>query len=154
LLLRLFRRRPRTGRITAAWFDAHVGLTTHALEQFVARARPVGDPRRRLRDLAGAEGRLVAQRPAWARSHNTADAFLQIGEWLLLVLVDDPRRSGSYTCVTVINGDGGPSWEAAYAKGWIATPPRRVRLGLWFTRRRREALAARRAASRGYRARR
>jgi hypothetical protein len=112
------------------------------VEQFAARAKPPGDPRRRLRELAGAEGRIVARRPDWARSHNTADAFLQIGEWLLLILVDDERRPGSFTCVTVINGDGAPTWATAHRNGWIATPPRPPR-GLWFFRRR----AARKAVA-------
>ena len=84
----------------------------------MARGRPAIDPRRCLRDLAGAEGQLVGARPAWARSHNTADAFLQLGEWLLLILMSDPRRPGAFTCVTVINGDGAPTWETAYARGW------------------------------------
>ena len=104
-----------------------LGFTDHALERFGQRAgldardRATLEPV--LRDLLTQEGRLVAARPRWARSQNPADAYVQVGEWLLLICRHDLRRPGALTVVTVINGPAGTSWRRALDRGLVLTPP-------------------------------
>ena len=104
-----------------------LGFTDHALERFGQRAglgardRATLEPV--LRDLLTQEGRVVAARPRWARSQNPADAYIQVGEWLLLICRHDPRRPGALTVVTVINGPAGTTWGRALDRGLVLTPP-------------------------------
>jgi hypothetical protein len=103
-----------------------LGFTDHALERFGQRAGL--DARNRatlepvLRDLLTQEGRVVAARPRWARSQNPADAYIQVGEWLLLICRHDLRRPGSLTVVTVVNGPAGTTWRRAVDRGLVLTP--------------------------------
>jgi hypothetical protein len=115
------------GRLVDEAVQRRLGLTDHAIARFGERAGlGVGDRRALepvLRDLLDQEGLLVAERPAWARSQNTADAYVQVGEWLLLICRHDVRRPGSWTVVTVVVGSGRPTWERAVARGLLGTPP-------------------------------
>ncbi len=121
---------------------ARVGFTNHAVERFAQRAE-LRDARRAavepvMRDLLAQEGRVVAQRPRWARSRSQADLYLQVGEWMLFICCRDERRVGSFSVVTVVNGPEGTSWDVALARGFVATPaplhlarPQRQRVGWW-----------------------
>lgn len=111
----------------AAWFDTHVGLTDHALERFAERAQPPAVDeaylRAALRDLVWCEGRIVRQRPHWSRSDRPAALYLQINDFLLLVLENDQRRPGRYTCVTIVNGMRDKTWRLALDRHWVFLPP-------------------------------
>jgi hypothetical protein len=102
-----------------------LGFSDHALVRFAERAglpardRATLEPL--LRDLLVQEGRMVSKRPRWARSRNTADAYVQVGDWLLLICRHDVRRPGSLTVVTVV-GEGA-TWERAAERGLVLTPP-------------------------------
>jgi hypothetical protein len=131
-----------------------LGFSDHALVRFAERAglpaRDRATLERLLRDLLAQEGRMVSTRPRWARSRNTADAYVQVGDWLLLICRHDVRRPGSLTVVTVVNGPQGMTWERALARGLVGTPPPlarpRLRLALLLAPRSlRAALRARRA---------
>lgn len=126
-----------------------IGWTDHALERFCERA---GVPRRsrpeleaQLRRLVARDGSVVHDRPPWADSRNEADLFVQIGGWLLVVLMRDERGDEhAFTAVTVLGREGWANWPAAHARGltrvrpprW-ARPPLAVRVARWFARRRR-----------------
>jgi hypothetical protein len=142
-----------------------LGFSDHALVRFAERAglpardRATLEPL--LRDLLVQEGRTVSKRPRWARSRNTADAYVQVGDWLLLICRHDVRRPGSLTVVTVVNGPEGMTWERAWERGLVGTPApltlRRPSLIAALLRRPwsiRAALRARRAALVEYEARR
>lgn len=119
-----------------------IGFTNHALERFAARAG-IGTSSWReveaiLRDLLSQEGRVVDERPHWARSQNTADAYIQVGEWLLLICRHDELRRGAVSVVTIVNGPEGNTWQRALEMGYIATPmpqrlapPQPPRTSLW-----------------------
>jgi hypothetical protein len=115
------------GRLVDAELQARLGFADHALARFGQRAglpyqdRATLEPV--LRDLLSQEGRMVAERPGWARSRNTADAYVQVGDWLLLICRHDVRRPGRWTVVTVVNGPEGTTWERALKRGLIGTPP-------------------------------
>jgi hypothetical protein len=104
-----------------------VGFTDHALERFAARAGLATDSRAVLepliRRLLLREGAVVFERPHWARSRNTADVYLQLGEWMLFIGCrrEEPRRG--YAIVTVVNGPRGNDWSHAWRRGYVATPP-------------------------------
>jgi hypothetical protein len=119
--------------IDAAWYDAAVRHSTHAIERFVERAQPPAGFQAAdlLRDLAVAQGCLVAERPRWAGSRRTADAYLQIAEFLLLLLERDRLRPGGFTCVTVLNGAEWKTWQVAYDRGWVAVAPPAPRPAVW-----------------------
>jgi hypothetical protein len=119
-----------------------IGFSNHALERFAERAG-VGALSWRevemiLRDLLTQEGRVVNEQPRWARSRNTADAYIQVGEWLLLICRHDEMRRGAVTVVTIVNGPAGNTWQRALERGYIATPmpqsprpPRQPYVSLW-----------------------
>jgi hypothetical protein len=104
-----------------------IGFSTHALQRFVERAAITAQTRRDveavLRDLLYQEGRFVRERPHWARSRKGADAYIQVGEWLLLICRHDETRLGAFTVVTIVNGPQGNNWLRAFEMGYIATPP-------------------------------
>ena len=66
-----------------------IGFTDHALTRFASRAgmatssRAVVEPI--VRDLLLQEGLVVGARPHWAHSRDTADLYLQLGEWMLFI---------------------------------------------------------------------
>lgn len=110
-----------------------IGWTDHALERFCERAgvpeRPRAELEAQLRRLVAADGSVVHDRPAWADSRNEADLFVQIGGWLLVVLVRGERgRPDQYSAVTVLGREGWASWPAARARGLTRVrPPRWAR---------------------------
>lgn len=126
-----------------------IGFSDHALERFCERggvperSREVLD--RALRELIARDGRVVHDRPPWATSRRDADLFVQIGRWLLIVLVDDDRRpEGAYTAVTILGREGFASWARAYDQELVSVrPPRwarprvpwRRRIARWLRRR-------------------
>jgi hypothetical protein len=77
-----------------------------------------------VRDLLLCEGFVVAERPRWSRSRNTADLYLQLGQWMLFIGRHDTRRGG-YAIVTVVSGREGTTWSKALRRGYIVTPPPR-----------------------------
>jgi hypothetical protein len=105
-----------------------VGFTDHAIERFATRAglavttRSVIEPI--VRDLLLLEGRVVTERPRWARSRNVADLYLQLGEWMLFI--GCRRESGSerprYSIVTSIAGGTRTTWRVARRRGYVHTP--------------------------------
>jgi hypothetical protein len=103
-----------------------IGFTNHALKRFAERAGISASSWREvetiLRDLLNQEGRVVSERPHWARSRNTADAYIQVGEWLLLICRHDELRRGAVSVVTIVNGPEGNTWQRALERGYIATP--------------------------------
>jgi hypothetical protein len=135
------RRRPGVGANIEQVLP-RVGFTDHSIARFVERAglEPTRPDRveQIIRELLGREGRVTTERPRWARSHNTAALYLQVGEWMLFILEPDRRRADHYACVTVVNGPEDNDWEHALARGYIHTPPPpelavipRQRPGLW-----------------------
>jgi hypothetical protein len=104
-----------------------LGFTNHAIKRFAARAgldstnRDVVEPI--VRGLLVREGRVVAARPRWAQSRNTADIYLQLGEWMLFIGCHDTQRAGAYAIVTVVNGPSDNNWRAAHRRGYVSTPP-------------------------------
>jgi hypothetical protein len=110
-----------------------IGFSEHALERFCERggvpARPRPELERALRALVARDGRVVHDRPRWADSRRDADVFVQVGGWLLLVLMRDPRRGDeAYTAVTVLGREGITSWPAAHRHGLTRVrPPRWAR---------------------------
>lgn len=111
--------------IDVAWYDQHVRLARHVIDQFNRRAQPPAgfDPATLLRDLATCQGWFTTVRPHWSRSSNTAAGYIQIGEFLLMILEPDTRRPGCYSCVTVVNGVEWKTWQTAYERSWIALAP-------------------------------
>lgn len=65
---------------------------------------------------------MVHEPPHWARSRNTADAYIQVGEWLLFICRHDELRRGAVSVVTIINGPAENTWRRALELGYIATP--------------------------------
>ena len=107
-----------------------IGFTDHAIERFAERAglqtrsRPVIEPI--VRELLLREGWLVAKRPAWARSRNRADIYLQLGEWMLFIGCRDRRNGRHYAIVTVENRPG-TTWRKANRRRYVrAAPPARA----------------------------
>jgi len=102
------------------------GFTSHALERFSQRAGIGASSWQEieviLRDLLYQEGRVVQERPRWARSRNTADVYIQVGEWLLLICRHDELRRGAVSVVTIVNGPEENTWQRALELGYIATP--------------------------------
>jgi hypothetical protein len=117
---------PARGLLVDRRLLAQVGFTNHAVERFAQRAGL--DTTRRaevepiMRDLLLQEGRVVRERPKWARSRNEADLYLQAGEWLLFVCRGSTRRGGAFSVVTVLNGPAGMTWEKALARELVFTP--------------------------------
>jgi hypothetical protein len=107
--------------------QGRLGFANHAIERFGERAGLEARDRSTLepvlRDLLTQEGRVVSDRPRWARSANPADAYIQVGDWLLLICRHDLRRPGRLTVVTVLNGPRGTTWERALRRGLLGTPP-------------------------------
>jgi hypothetical protein len=111
----------------AAPLLTHVGFTDHALARFASRAglavsrRSVIEPI--VRDLLLLEGRVVTERPRWARSHNVADLYLQLGDWMLFIGCREaspgPQR---YAIVTALAGAAGTTWQVALKRGYVRTP--------------------------------
>jgi len=105
----------------------HVSFSKHALEQFANRAglpaAGYGDVDVVIRDLLRREGEVRTEPPAWARSRNTADLYLQAGEWMLFILRRDRWLPWRYYCVTAVNGPEDNTWENALRRGYIHTPP-------------------------------
>ncbi|WP_210494563.1 hypothetical protein [Patulibacter sp. SYSU D01012] len=149
-------RSPRRGRgrASAPAVDtrrARIGWTDHALERFCERGgvpvRPRDELERVLTDLVRSDGRIVHDRPRWAASKNDADLFVQIGRWLLVVLMADERRGEhGYSAVTILGREGVPDWAFAHAHGLVGRRPPRwarphrplaLRIADWLARRRR-----------------
>ncbi|MEV4421676.1 hypothetical protein AB0L40_17090 [Patulibacter sp. NPDC049589] len=113
-----------------------IGWSDHALERFCERAgvpeRPRAQLEAELKRLVARDGSVVPDRPRWADSRNEADLFVQIGGWLLVVLMRDERgREGTYTAVTVLGREGWADWPAAHARGLTRVrPPRWARPSL------------------------
>jgi hypothetical protein len=106
---------------------ARIGFTDHAIERFAQRAA-VGTRSRHviepiIRDLLLVEGRVVPERPTWARSRRQADMLLQLREWMLLIGCEDRVYRGRYSIVTALNGPADNSWRNAWRRGYISTPP-------------------------------
>jgi len=105
---------------------AGVGFTDHAIDRFAERAglgtaaRPRVEPV--IQDLLLQEGFITTEQPRWARSQNTAECYLQLGDWMLFVLRADRRRPGCFTAVTVVNGPADNDWAMALRRGYILTP--------------------------------
>jgi hypothetical protein len=76
-----------------------------------------------VRGLLLDEGRVVAERPVWARSRRQADLFLQLEEWMLFIGCRDRVRPGRYSIVTAVNGPVDNTWRTAWRRGYISTPP-------------------------------
>ncbi len=116
-----------TGVLIDRELQGRIGLTDHAIARFAQRSGlPYADRQTLepvLRDLLIQEGRLVSERPRWSRSQNPADAYIQVGEWLVLICRHDVRRPGRWTVVTVVSRPAAPTWERAVARGWVGTPP-------------------------------
>lgn len=110
-----------------------IGWTDHALERFCERAgvpeRPRPELEAQLRRLVARDGSVVPDRPRWADSSNVADVFVQVGGWLLVVLMRDDRRGDeAYSAVTILGREGWADWPAAYAGGLTRVrPPRWAR---------------------------
>jgi len=106
---------------------ARLGFTDHAVERFGERAglhtarRPVLEPI--ARTVLAAEGRVVRDRPRWARSRNHADLYIQLGEWMLFVACHDRHQSGRYSVVTVVNGPAENTWPEAVRRGYVGVRP-------------------------------
>jgi hypothetical protein len=108
---------------------ANVGFSDHAIERFASRAglkttaRRVVEPL--VRELLVREGMVVADRPPWARSRNTADLYLQLGEWMLFIAMRAGAASRrTFEVVTVVNGAEDTDWRKALRRGYIvSTPP-------------------------------
>ncbi|MGE4426524.1 MAG: hypothetical protein AB7G37_08750 [Solirubrobacteraceae bacterium] len=118
----------------AAATDRPLGFTDHALERFAERGGLPGRDRATLRrdlaELVAIDGRFVRRRPGWAPSRNTADAYVQVGNWLLLICVTDRRDPGRLTVTTVITGRDQLTWDRAYRQGYVRVPePLAVGLG-------------------------
>ena len=102
---------PATDRSDVRRVLRRVTFSKHAIERFADRADiPLTSYREvelLIRDLLEEEGEVKTQRPFWSQSSNTADLYLQAGEWMLFVLERNSwlswPRSG-YTCVTAVNG--------------------------------------------------
>jgi hypothetical protein len=132
------RARPARGATTGATAPPptkrlRIGYSEHALERFCERGgvpvRPRPELEGALRSLVARDGRVVHDRPRWAHSRRDADVFVQVGGWLLLVLMHDPRRGGdAYTAVTVLGREGVTSWPSAHRHGLTRVrPPRWAR---------------------------
>jgi hypothetical protein len=99
-------------------------FSNHAIERFAERAGFDSGERRQIepiaRDLLLVEGRVVHKRPSWGRSSNTADLYLQTGEWLLYICqeLEVPR---TYLVVTIVS-NANLRWSAARDRGLIFTP--------------------------------
>ena len=107
-----------------------VTFSKHAIERFADRADiPLTSYRKvelLIRDLLEEEGEVKTERPFWSQSSNTADLYLQAGEWMLFVLERNswlPWPWSGYTCVTAVNGRDDKTWENALQRGYIHTPP-------------------------------
>lgn len=111
--------------ISAAQWDEYFIFSGHAYQQFVQRAEPEETLPRFVEDcmkeLVVAEGRFVAERPRWAKSTNTATSYIQVADFLLLILQPQDEK---WKVVTVLNGGDGNSWARAYNRGWTSLPPR------------------------------
>ena len=112
----------------------HVSFSKHAIEQFATRAglylTTHDHMEEVVRDLLRREGTVTTVRPSWSRSSNTADLYLQAGEWMLFILVKDTWRPWRYTCVTAVNGREDNTWENALRRGYIHTAPSDQRWGI------------------------
>jgi hypothetical protein len=117
----------RRGRAVAPEMLERIGFTDHAITRFADRAGLLTSERRivepALRALLLREGRVVRSRPRWAGSRNTAELYLQIGEWMLLIGRHDGRRPGCYVIVTAIGRARRCTWKKAIRRGHIQTPP-------------------------------
>ena len=107
-----------------------VTFSKHAIERFADRADiPLTSYRQvelLIRDLLEEEGEVKTERPFWSQSTNTADLYLQAGEWMLFVLRRNswlPWPWSGYTCVTTVNGRDDKTWENALRRGYIHMPP-------------------------------
>jgi len=111
----------------AARLLGHVSFSKHALEQFATRAglpaAGYDDVEVIIRNLLRREGEVRTEPPAWARSRNIADLYLQAGEWMLFILRRDRWLPWRYYCVTAVNGPENNTWENALRRGYIHTPP-------------------------------
>jgi hypothetical protein len=76
-----------------------------------------------IRRLIQGEGAVVTQRPHWARSRQRADLYIQLGEWMLLIVCSDKQHWGRYVVVTIVNGPGENTWRVARQRRYISTPP-------------------------------
>jgi hypothetical protein len=107
---------------------SRMAFTRHAVERFGERAAlpphyTPGKVEGIMRDLLLREGRVVVERPHWARSRKEADRYLQVGEWMLFLCQRSWRDSEDYDVVTVVNGSAENTWELASERGYLATPP-------------------------------
>ena len=102
-----------------------IGVTRHALERFVDRAVPgpgaAGDEEAILRDCMLLEGRVTYERPRWSKSSNEADWYVQVGEFLLCIVVWDSHYA-RWAVPTVVNGASWKTWTAALERGWTQIP--------------------------------
>jgi hypothetical protein len=101
---------------------ARISFTDHAIERFAERAGLQTTNRRIIEPIARAvlhlEGVVVHSRPDWARSQNSADVYLQAGQWMLFIACKDYRSgSGRISVVTVINNPRVPTWVKATRRG-------------------------------------
>jgi hypothetical protein len=104
-----------------------IGFTDHALTRFAGRAGMATSSRALVepivRDLLLQEGLVVGARPHWAHSRNTADLYLQLGEWMLFIGCRQEQPGTPYAIVTVVNGPEENTWRTALRRGYIFTPP-------------------------------
>ena len=106
---------------------AHVRFTKHAIEQFATRAgvplTGYGHVERLIRELLRNEGKVTTARPFWSRPSSIADLYLQAGNWMRFILLQDRWLPWRYTCVTAVNGPQENTSENALRRGYIQTPP-------------------------------
>jgi hypothetical protein len=113
-------------RVPTEAFLSVLGFSDRAIEQFVQRTSLDRTAPRHvdslIRHLLYQEGRIVDRAPSWAPLGVSADAYLQVGDWLWLMCEwdADGRR---LSVVTVEVRDAPFRWDLAAACGWIATPP-------------------------------
>jgi len=117
---------PASARVTPQLM-ARVQFTDHAIERFATRAglttrsRQIVEPI--VRSALLEEGLLVRDRPRWAPSHNTADLYLQLADWMLFIGMRSERRLDGYAIVTAVSRGPGVTWPRARRRRYIATPP-------------------------------
>lgn len=100
-----------------------------AWDDFVDRVRPLEASfpylNDALCDLVVAEGRFTLQRPQWAPSWRPSAGFIQVGEFLLLVL-ERGEQPEQFWVQSMTTSAPSMTWQAAYEQGLTRVPVRPV----------------------------